>query len=300
MGAAGMVTEPEEPGLSARAWTSNGRYGLSMSRSIGDHLLAKHGVIATPEARDCAPEPHIALTHAPSPNPWQVESHTVVAGDEFMILATDGIWEFISSAEAVAIVAKYKNATEACYHLIHEATDLWRKEEGDYRDDITALVIMLQPLRDCMKPSPQTPADLLSPTSKELRLKKKTMFRDQSREAVGSPLSPGSTASPLASPGGSPHKGGIKGIEKAKSFRKRRLSTTPMAGDLIAEANRKHEEQIAARQREAATGGGERGPELPNETGGEPSPPKERKRRLSISPDMDQTGKSLVPKGMGP
>ena len=31
---AGMVTEPEEPGLSARAWTSNGRYGLSMSRSI--------------------------------------------------------------------------------------------------------------------------------------------------------------------------------------------------------------------------------------------------------------------------
>jgi len=204
----------------------------------------------------------------------------------------------------VEIVSQYKNATEACYHLIHEATDLWRKEEGDYRDDITALVIMLQPLRDNMKPAKETPADLLSPSSKELRAKKKTMFRDQSREAIAATAasSPGSTDSPLASPGGSPHKGGIKGMEKAKSFRKRRLSTTPMAGDLIAEANKRHEEQIAARQKEraaAAAAGGESGEPV----GPEPlsvKPLVERKRRLSISPDMDPTGKSLVPKGMGP
>jgi len=50
----GRVTPPEDVGLSARAWTANGQYGLSMSRSIGDHMLANHGVIATPvvEQRD--------------------------------------------------------------------------------------------------------------------------------------------------------------------------------------------------------------------------------------------------------
>ena len=108
------------------------------------------------------------------------------ANDEFMILATDGIWEFIDSDEAVAIVAKYDNATEAsrgvhsltlyqgthsafdlqaCYDLIHTATQLWRKEEGDYRDDITALVIYLPKLKPHMKPL-HVADDIFSPTSK--------------------------------------------------------------------------------------------------------------------------------------
>lgn len=34
--------------------------------------------------------------------------------DKFIILASDGVWEFISSKEAVEIVAQYDSAEEAC------------------------------------------------------------------------------------------------------------------------------------------------------------------------------------------
>lgn len=62
-----------------------------------------------------------------------------------MILASDGVWEFIYSQEAVDIVAKSlkegMNVTEACQELIQQAAQRWAEEEGDYRDDITAVVI---------------------------------------------------------------------------------------------------------------------------------------------------------------
>jgi hypothetical protein len=60
-----------------------------------------------------------------------------------MILASDGVWEFISSEEAVRICAPYDDANHACRELINESTRRWRREEGNYRDDITAIVVFL-------------------------------------------------------------------------------------------------------------------------------------------------------------
>ncbi len=34
--------------------------------------------------------------------------------DKFIVLASDGVWEFISSKEAVDIIAQYDSAEEAC------------------------------------------------------------------------------------------------------------------------------------------------------------------------------------------
>ena len=97
-----------------------------MSRSLGDHAVAQVGVIAEPV----------------------VTTHTVVPEDEFMIIASDGVWEFLSSAEAVKIVGDNlsRGASKACQALIEAAAAKWHVEEGDYRDDITALVIRLQEL----------------------------------------------------------------------------------------------------------------------------------------------------------
>lgn len=102
--------------------------GLAMARSIGDHAVKPVGVIAEPV----------------------VSFHTLQETDEFLILATDGVWEFVSSREAVAIVAQHlhKGATKACQVLIETAAAKWHDEEGDYRDDITALVIRLPALFD--------------------------------------------------------------------------------------------------------------------------------------------------------
>eukprot|EP00984_Skeletonema_dohrnii_P005008 scaffold1769_cov132-Skeletonema_dohrnii-CCMP3373.AAC.25 len=129
----GYVSPPPEPGLTARVWLDPNmtQIGLAMARSIGDHAVKGVGVIAEPV----------------------VSVHTIDEElDEFVIIATDGVWEFISSEDAVDIVGKClydggkKDASEACEALIKAATAKWHEFEGDYRDDITAMVIRLKDL----------------------------------------------------------------------------------------------------------------------------------------------------------
>jgi len=124
----GFVSPPPEPGLSARVWLDPNctQIGLAMARSIGDHAVKPIGVIAEPV----------------------VKQYKIHPDDDFMILATDGVWEFISSEEAVKVVSDnlHLGATKACQALIEAAAARWHDEEGDYRDDITALVIRLQHL----------------------------------------------------------------------------------------------------------------------------------------------------------
>jgi serine/threonine protein phosphatase PrpC len=122
----GYVSPPPGPGLSARVWLDHTctQVGLAMARSIGDHAVKVVGVIAEPV----------------------VTQQELKPDDDLLILASDGVWEFISSEEAVDIVGKNieKGASKACQLLIEAAANKWHEEEGDYRDDITALVIRLQ------------------------------------------------------------------------------------------------------------------------------------------------------------
>jgi protein phosphatase 2C family protein 2/3 len=88
---------------------------------IGDHAVKSVGVI---------PEPEVKI--------FELEG-----ADQFMIMASDGVWEFISSQEAVDIVstslANGCGIPEACQELIETAAARWQEEEGDYRDDVSSL-----------------------------------------------------------------------------------------------------------------------------------------------------------------
>jgi|TARA_B100000524_G_scaffold281898_1_gene157927 serine/threonine protein phosphatase PrpC len=124
---------------------------LAMSRSIGDHNF--NGVGVTAEA--------------------DVTTHELSEGDTCLILASDGVWEFISSQQAVDLIYRHRHrgASAACAGkipstpfsphvatpflpyvseiefffsaLISEAAKRWKREEGNYRDDITAIVLFL-------------------------------------------------------------------------------------------------------------------------------------------------------------
>ena len=124
--AGGFVSPPPEPGLSARVWLDAEctQIGLAMGRSIGDHAVKGVGVIACPV----------------------VTEHEIKEEDEFIIIASDGVWEFIDSDEAVAIVCEYigEGANRSCEALIEVAAERWREMEGDYRDDITAVIVQLK------------------------------------------------------------------------------------------------------------------------------------------------------------
>lgn len=55
--------------------------GLAMSRSIGDTVLEKVGVIATPDIKEME----------------------ILDEDKFLVMATDGVWEVINNKEVVKI-----------------------------------------------------------------------------------------------------------------------------------------------------------------------------------------------------
>lgn len=126
----GFVSPPPEEGLSARVWLDPDftHIGLAMSRSIGDHAVKPVGVISEPV----------------------VTTYEITDDDEFMIIATDGVWEFIDSCEAVRIVnerlRKGRGASAACQALIETAALRWKEHEGSYRDDITAAVVKVKEL----------------------------------------------------------------------------------------------------------------------------------------------------------
>ncbi|CUV06325.1 unnamed protein product [Cryptosporidium hominis] len=99
--------------------------GLAMSRAIGDTLGYQAGII---------PEPDI--------NTFQIQPEK----DAFILICSDGVWEFISSQEAVDIVAEggSSDAQLSAEKLAREAWRRWIQEEGNVVDDITVQVIYLQ------------------------------------------------------------------------------------------------------------------------------------------------------------
>lgn len=113
--------------------------GVAMARSLGDLDMRQVGVIAEPEIR------HVDI----SIDQGAVVSHGIGGEgegrqDELLIVASDGVWEFIESQEACELVAKIEHASEAADALVQEAVRRWvQHEHGLYQDDITAIVVKL-------------------------------------------------------------------------------------------------------------------------------------------------------------
>ncbi len=88
--------------INERVFLKNRLYpGLAMSRSIGDLVGASAGVIAEPDV---------------------TKVNIAAQRDKFVILCSDGVWEFISSQEAVEMVARFdaEDAQQAAEKLASE------------------------------------------------------------------------------------------------------------------------------------------------------------------------------------
>ena len=103
-----------------RLWMPDALYpGTAFTRSIGDAAAERIGVIPDAEVRVRA------LTPA----------------DRLLILASDGVWEFMSNQEAVTFVAgRLADPQAAALELVVEAYRRWLANETR-TDDITALVL---------------------------------------------------------------------------------------------------------------------------------------------------------------
>ncbi|KAK8698061.1 hypothetical protein V6N13_114192 [Hibiscus sabdariffa] len=110
----------DEPGVH-RVWLPNEESpGLAMSRAFGDYCIKDYGLISIPE----------------------VTQRHITNKDQFVVLATDGVWDVVSNEEAVKIVSSAPAKAKAAKRLVEFATRAWKKKrKGIATDDISAICL---------------------------------------------------------------------------------------------------------------------------------------------------------------
>ncbi|CAL9069515.1 probable protein phosphatase 2C 34 [Musa acuminata AAA Group] len=110
----------DEPGVH-RVWLPNEEApGLAMSRAFGDYCIKDFGLISVPE----------------------VTQRSITGRDQFVVLATDGVWDVISNQEAVNIVSSTKDRRKSAKRLVECAVGAWkRKRRGVAVDDCSAVCL---------------------------------------------------------------------------------------------------------------------------------------------------------------
>ncbi len=106
-----------------RVWMRNLQMpGLAMTRSFGDTVGLKAGTSSSPE----------------------IMEHILSSVDKYLVIASDGIWEYMSNDDIKQILQNNKqNLNLAADKIITTAIDKWNKFSIG-RDDITLVLLPLQ------------------------------------------------------------------------------------------------------------------------------------------------------------
>lgn len=118
--------EEDDDGDPPRLWVQNGMYpGTAFTRSVGDSIAENIGVISVPE---------VSVMQLTPMHP-------------FFVIASDGVFEFLSSQAVVDIVAKFKDPHDACAEIVAESYRLWLEFETR-TDDITVIIVQINGLQN--------------------------------------------------------------------------------------------------------------------------------------------------------
>ncbi|KDD75363.1 protein phosphatase 2C [Helicosporidium sp. ATCC 50920] len=102
-----------------RLWDSTGVFpGTAFTRSIGDHGAAHVGIVADAE----------------------IKTVSLSRDMPMLLLATDGIWEFVSSQRAMDIMSRPGRRSARIESLVEEACRIWMEREGR-TDDIAVVAV---------------------------------------------------------------------------------------------------------------------------------------------------------------
>lgn len=108
--------------------------GLAMTRSVGDTVLSDYGV---------EPRPDVTYTR-------------LQTNDSFLVLASDGVWEFMPSQEVADFVGRLRREgvapKEAADALVRESVRRWRRNEVVV-DDTTAVIVYIDAAGQASSPS---------------------------------------------------------------------------------------------------------------------------------------------------
>ncbi|CAI5462601.1 unnamed protein product [Closterium sp. Yama58-4] len=94
--------------------------GLAVARAFGDFELKSHGLICRPD----------------------VTVRTIDPNDQFVVMGSDGVWDVLSNAEVVEIVANTWPRSKAAKQVAQKAVAKWAAEKhANSRDDISVAVL---------------------------------------------------------------------------------------------------------------------------------------------------------------
>eukprot|EP00268_Persea_americana_P024744 TRINITY_DN2415_c0_g1_i6.p1 TRINITY_DN2415_c0_g1~~TRINITY_DN2415_c0_g1_i6.p1 ORF type:complete len:446 (+),score=97.52 TRINITY_DN2415_c0_g1_i6:629-1966(+) len=116
--------EEKDEGDPPRLWVQNGMYpGTAFTRSVGDATAENIGVIAVPE----------------------VSVVQLTPDHLFFVVASDGVFEFLTSQAVVDMVNKFTDPRDACSAIAAESYRLWLEHENR-TDDITIIIVHINDL----------------------------------------------------------------------------------------------------------------------------------------------------------
>jgi len=139
--------ELDDMGDPPRVWDSTlERPGCAFTRSLGDQVAEDVGVYAEPE----------------------VLSWEITPADRFIVIASDGVFEFITSQSVIDLIEGCDSRLEGAKKVVNEAYTLWLTYD-ERTDDITIIIIDLLGLKAkdaaaaaLLKHSPRTGAQMVN------------------------------------------------------------------------------------------------------------------------------------------
>nr|AAX92824.1 hypothetical protein LOC_Os11g22410 [Oryza sativa Japonica Group] len=115
-----VFAHQDEPDV-ARLWLPNcNSPGLAMARAFGDFCLKDFGLISVPD----------------------VTYRQITEKDEFIVLATDGVWDVLSNQEVVDVVASCSGRFAAARSVVDLANETWRFKYPTSKTDDCAVVCL--------------------------------------------------------------------------------------------------------------------------------------------------------------
>lgn len=100
--------ELDNGGDPPRVWAPGKTFpGCAFTRSIGDSVAESIGVFA---------EPELLVKH-------------ITADDQFVVVASDGVWEFLTNQSVTDMILKFSDPLEACRAVVAESYRLWLQYE---------------------------------------------------------------------------------------------------------------------------------------------------------------------------
>ena len=171
--------ELDEQGDPPRVWALDGDYpGCAFTRSFGDREGERIGVFAEPE----------------------ITVHELTPRDRLVVLASDGVFEFLTNQQVIDLIADFPNdPLAACRKVVAESYQAWLQYEVR-ADDITIIIIKIHagsvvsdPTREVVSPlagRDAPAADGLKPVRRGMAKEKKLQLvgDDEDQDDLESPL----------------------------------------------------------------------------------------------------------------